>query len=425
MDSPESPLYPGNLTLEQRLERLHNQSIAYISHMASILETSLSRNKSKKIDPEWIRSPVASNRNYFMAVVSIGTFGPPQISYRSSYMLLDTGSDLLWTQCENCKHCFTQASPLYPYTHSKSFKYLPCNQHPMCYPGKCLHDKCTYKMTYVGSAEAEGYLAKERFTFNSDTAGTETVELVFGCGFNQKNFGFSKYNPNPITGILGLGNGPRSFVKQLGNRAQGLMSYCIPPWGGNQGSSTFLRFGQDAQFSRGQQIRTTPLIRGPLSETHYYVELLDISVAGRRLNYPPGSFGFKIDGKGGTILDTGAPLVTIRRDLYTTFKLAVADYFAPLGEPREAMYGFDICYSTDVLESTLPTITFHFRSANLEVKSEVFIKFRHCVCLGVGPHDFDTFAVLIGNIAQSNNRFVYNVNAYSLSFAKEECKPGS
>ncbi|KAF9611668.1 hypothetical protein IFM89_034851 [Coptis chinensis] len=272
-DSPESPLYPGNLTLKQRLQRFHNQTNDYISHVASVLEHNL-LNRSENTEPTWIRPPVSFKYPYYITIIGIGTFTDPGIPYKNMYVMIDTGSDLIWTQCENCRDCFPQNNPLYPYTRSSTYQNLPCNRHPLCYPGKCEGNKCSYIRNYAGNAVSQGYVSRERFTFNADNGATEVVTLVFGCGFDQKQFNFGQNNP--ITGILGLGNGPRGLLNQLGPiRSLGRMSYCIPHYRDNPAaSSTFLRFGADAQFKPDAQLLTTQLIQGPVYQSFYYVDLL-------------------------------------------------------------------------------------------------------------------------------------------------------
>ncbi|KAF9623714.1 hypothetical protein IFM89_004094 [Coptis chinensis] len=366
-DSPESPLYPGNLTLEQRLERLHNQINDYVSRLASVFERS-STNRSETTEPTWISPPVAIRNPYFIAIVGLGTFEKPQIDYKNTYLMLDTGTSV-----------------------------------------------------------SEGYLGGERFTFNSDDGATESVNLVFGCGFDQKRFPFGQ--GNPVTGILGLGYGPHSLLNQLGARGQGRMSYCVPLWREEAGTSTFLRFGQAAQFKPGQQIRTTPLIQGQLNKAFYYVELLDISVAGSHIHYLPEIFAIRPDGNGGTILDTGSPLVLIRRDAYTALKNSVEHYFSQVQTPPISMFGLDLCYSLLAVRNVIddigaPTITFHFGGADLEIKT-AFVISANYLCMTIIPHDYYQVSLIIGSFAQSNYRFLINVGDKTVSFAEDECGHGS
>jgi hypothetical protein len=61
----------------------------------------------------------------YLVHLSIGT--PPQPVHLS----LDTGSDLVWTQCQPCQACFDQALPYFDPFDSSTFSVLPCHQ-PMC-----------------------------------------------------------------------------------------------------------------------------------------------------------------------------------------------------------------------------------------------------------------------------------------------------
>ena len=42
-------------------------------------------------------------------------------------LLLDTGSDLTWTQCKPCIHCSQQRDPFFDPSKSKTFSKIPCN----------------------------------------------------------------------------------------------------------------------------------------------------------------------------------------------------------------------------------------------------------------------------------------------------------
>ncbi|KAL6220331.1 hypothetical protein ACLB2K_008087 [Fragaria x ananassa] len=47
------------------------------------------------------------------------------------YMVLDTGSDVVWLQCAPCKRCYSQTDPVFDPRKSSSFSSLPCSS-PLC-----------------------------------------------------------------------------------------------------------------------------------------------------------------------------------------------------------------------------------------------------------------------------------------------------
>lgn len=42
-------------------------------------------------------------------------------------VIVDTGSDLTWTQCEPCVDCFKQLAPIFNPKNSSSYKTIGCN----------------------------------------------------------------------------------------------------------------------------------------------------------------------------------------------------------------------------------------------------------------------------------------------------------
>ncbi|KAI8029307.1 Aspartic proteinase nepenthesin-1 [Camellia lanceoleosa] len=100
-----------------------------------------------KTDSE-VSSPVYHGRGEFLMNLSIGT--PPE-PYSA---IMDTGSDLIWTQCKPCQQCFDVRTPIFDPTKSSSFSLLPCSS-SLC---------SALQFTYCGTDGCE-YLY--RYGFNS------------------------------------------------------------------------------------------------------------------------------------------------------------------------------------------------------------------------------------------------------------------
>ncbi|KAF9605410.1 hypothetical protein IFM89_016987 [Coptis chinensis] len=105
------------------------------------------------------------------------------------------------------------------------------------------------------------------------------------------------------------------------------------------------------------------LIGGRRFQSLYYVELLGISVAGSHLNYPSGKFGLRP-----YMVKVGPSLTPVTGNLLRTVK------------------------------------------ANC---TKVWI-FTLCIV----PHDLDFVSVIIGGLAQSDFRFMYNVLGNTMSFCQ-------
>ncbi|XP_026384087.1 protein ASPARTIC PROTEASE IN GUARD CELL 1-like [Papaver somniferum] len=151
---------------------------------------------------------------FYVAKVGLGTFPGRRQPFNNYYLMVDSGSDETWVQCEGATEAFNQDMSLYPWNLSTTYHYVPCNTHTHCVKENCnSNGQCTYTTDYASGSSLFGIFAVEKFTLGSDTGGFENIELHTGCGFRQENFeNFIGNNhlhgkPDIIAGILGLGSG--------------------------------------------------------------------------------------------------------------------------------------------------------------------------------------------------------------------------
>ncbi|CAN6205606.1 unnamed protein product [Urochloa humidicola] len=132
----------------------------------------------------------------YLMTLAIGT---PPVNYSA---IVDTGSDLIWTQCAPCSdQCFKQPSPLYNPASSTTFSILPCGSSlSMCSAAPAPGCSCPYNQTY-GKGWTSGVQATETFTFGSTPADqTRVPNITFGCS-NASSSG----DWNGSSGLVGLG----------------------------------------------------------------------------------------------------------------------------------------------------------------------------------------------------------------------------
>uniref|UniRef100_A0A803LV05 Peptidase A1 domain-containing protein n=1 Tax=Chenopodium quinoa TaxID=63459 RepID=A0A803LV05_CHEQI len=192
----------------------------------------------------------------FIMNVSLGA--PP----RQFPAIMDTGSDLVWTQCMPCMACYSQATPIFDPNASSSFSPLPCSN-PLCASKtkKCTNNLCRYRTLYGDMSFTQGIWLWN----NNGGSGLDTV-----------------------AGIIGLGRGPLSLVSQLKMRAVMLVILRV-------------------QFSKNQYYHLDTM----------YVSLEGISVDDTLLLLMKSTFELKKDGIGGMILDTGTTLTWCKK--HTSF----------------------------------------------------------------------------------------------------------
>ncbi|KAJ4838464.1 hypothetical protein Tsubulata_034926, partial [Turnera subulata] len=221
-------------------------------------------------------------------LVRVGIGNPP--SYQ--YMVVDTGSDLPWIQCQPCFHCYPQFDPIYDPKQSSSYSEASCESTKCQFLGKyhsCENQQCKYKMSYGDGSSSAGLLAYDTFRFGN----TKVSSIAFGCGHQNEGFVNSG-------GILGLGRGDLSFLNQLGGKSAGIFSYCLV----EPGSEACIGIGDETIANGAAWI---PIMYNPRADpSYYYLENMVVPI-------PEQAFQLNYKGQGGVILDTGTVITRFPR----------------------------------------------------------------------------------------------------------------
>ncbi|GMN54118.1 hypothetical protein TIFTF001_023247 [Ficus carica] len=153
-DSPRAPLYS---TSQNPWEQLAN-ALRRSNYRIDNLRRQISINA-----PQF---DLTYSRGEYLINVSMGS--PPT----SFVGMIDTGSDLIWTQCKPCTDCFTQKDPLFDPTTSSRFEVLSCKSKECkyilsttCYP----RNSCSYSYFYRDMSYSKGDLSVETLTLPCST----------------------------------------------------------------------------------------------------------------------------------------------------------------------------------------------------------------------------------------------------------------
>ncbi|CBI21639.3 unnamed protein product, partial [Vitis vinifera] len=133
----------GNYTKFERLQRAMKRGKLRLQRLSA---------KTASFESS-VEAPVHAGNGEFLMKLAIGT---PAETYSA---IMDTGSDLIWTQCKPCKDCFDQPTPIFDPKKSSSFSKLPCSSD-----------------LYYSSTQ--GVLATETFAFGD----ASVSKIGFGCG---------------------------------------------------------------------------------------------------------------------------------------------------------------------------------------------------------------------------------------------------
>eukprot|EP00249_Psilotum_nudum_P007423 c20551_g1_i2 orf=175-1563(-) len=349
----------------------------------------------------------------FYVAVKVGT--PTQ----DMIFLVDTGSELFWTQCSPCKFCMNTGAARFHPDYSSSFTPVPCSS-SLCtrvskmYSGGCLKESCTFKSAYADGSKNAGFISIENFT-----VGASSYKFMFGCSNSDIEAVLAS-----APGIMGLNRGPFSFAKQLlQHLTQKKFSYCLPDLFTSSHSSGIILFGKSPKPTSSMMY--TPMVPGL---ENYYVQILGISVGNILLNIPETAFQLnKTTGQGGAYIDSGSAFTSFVDAAYLPLTEALwkaTEHMEPLSsEP----YG-DVCFNISIFDSKLPdipTVTLHFGGgAELELNSDSIL---YAVGKVAGNSTMVCNAFIrstinvIGNFQQQNYWMEYDLSKSRIGFAKANC----
>ncbi|XP_059654298.1 aspartic proteinase CDR1-like [Cornus florida] len=183
---------------------------------------------------------ITANGEYLMKISS----GTPPVE---ALAIADSGSDLIWIQCEPCNDYYMQKAPLFNPKNSFTFKEVSCHSN-QCHP---LKEPLAKQVMEVDSSQCHMAICPTVMAFLPPI-------LMNGSG------------------IAGLGGGHVSLISQLRSSIGGKFSYCLVPSIPQLSKSSKLNFGDNGVVS-GAGVVSNPLVPKP-PVTFYYLTLLESAV---------------------------------------------------------------------------------------------------------------------------------------------------
>ncbi|KFK31747.1 hypothetical protein AALP_AA6G154000 [Arabis alpina] len=333
---------------------------------------------------------VFDNTQYLMKL-QIGT--PPfEIE-----VVIDTGSEILWTQCLPCLNCYNQLAPMFDPSKSSTYKEKRC---------KKSDQSCPYELIYGDGSYSKGVFATDTVTIQS-TSGKAFVmpEFTFGCGHNNSG----TLSPN-TSGIVGLDLGALSLTSQMGEKYYGVFSYCFSAKG-----SSKINFGDNAIVS-GAGTVSTDLFMKTEKPGYYYLNLDAISVGANRIETLGTPFHAS---DGNMIIDSGSTYTHLPQGYCNQVKEAVESF---VQADRVTVPDVQLlCYNSDSIE-IFPVITMHF-SGGADLVLERYNMYgvsRGVACMTLVCGD-PTQLAIFGNRAQNNILVGYDPSSLLVSFKPTDC----
>ncbi|KAL6177895.1 hypothetical protein ACLB2K_049416 [Fragaria x ananassa] len=358
-----------------------------------------------EIRPQDLSTPVTSGTilgsgEYFTRV---GVGSPA----KQFYMVLDTGSDVNWLQCQPCSDCYQQSDPIFNPTGSSTFRQLTCDV-PQCQAldvSACRNNKCLYQVSYGDGSYTVGDFVTETVSFGNSGA---IKGVALGCGHDNEGLFVGS------AGLLGLGGGRLSLPSQV---KASTISYCLVDR--DSSASSTLEFNSAAP---GDSV-IAPLLKSRKLDTFYYVGLTGLSVGGRPVSIPPSLFQMDESGNGGIIVDSGTAITRLQTAAYD----ALRDEFKRLTPDLPAAGNFalfDTCYDLSGRTSVrVPTVSFLFaggKSLALPAKNYLIpVDSSGTFCFAFAPTS--SSLSIIGNVQQQGTRVSYDLANNRVGFSPNKC----
>ncbi|RVW24578.1 Aspartic proteinase nepenthesin-1 [Vitis vinifera] len=323
----------GNYTKFERLQRAVKRGRLRLQRLSA---------KTASFEPS-VEAPVHAGNGEFLMNLAIGT---PAETYSA---IMDTGSDLIWTQCKPCKVCFDQPTPIFDPEKSSSFSKLPCSS-DLCValPISSCSDGCEYRYSYGDHSSTQGVLATETFTFGD----ASVSKIGFGCGEDNRGRAYSQ--GQGCKGISTLLVGSEATVKSA-----------IP----------------------------TPLIQNPSRPSFYYLSLEGISVGDTLLPIEKSTFSIQDDGSGGLIIDSGTTITYLKDNAFAALKKEFISQMK-LDVDASGSTELELCFTLppDGSPVEVPQLVFHFEGVDLKLPKENYIiedSALRVICLTMGSSSGD------------------------------------
>lgn len=409
MHSPCSPLDHGSPTLTHILAQDDLRVNSIHARVHSHAAKSLNRGDGVRVSNPKATLPALpgaslSSGNY---IVSVG-IGTPM---KTISLVLDTGSDLTWTQCLPCAiSCYPQTNPIFDPKLSATYSNVSCPSAP-CSGLKsatgqdplCSSSACVYGAAYGDSSFSVGFFAIDRLTLTP----SEVVDsFMFGCGQNNRGlFGST-------AGLLGLGRDPLSFVSQTAGKYSRYFSYCLSTKGGYDGHLTF---GIGVSSAA---VKFTPFDSSKGNE-FYFIEVESISVGGKQLPISPIVFK-----TAGMIIDSGTVVTRLPPDAYSAVRAAFRQRMSKY--PMAPQFSIlDTCYDLrNYTTVTVPKIVLALSSGvslDLPLVGILLANGKSQVCLAFAGNGVADNAGILGNIQQQTFEIVYDVAGGELGIGAGGC----
>ncbi|XP_014512169.1 aspartic proteinase-like protein 2 isoform X1 [Vigna radiata var. radiata] len=344
---------------------------------------------------------------------------------------IDTGSDILWVNCNTCSNC-PQSSELgielnfFDTVGSSTAALVSCTD-PICTTGvqgasaECSTraNQCSYSFKYGDGSGTAGYYVSDALYFNLIVGQTplppvnSSATIVFGCSIYQS--GDLTKTDKAVDGIFGFGPGALSVVSQLSSRGitPKVFSHCLKGDGDGGG---ILVLGE---------IKESSIVYSPLvpSQPHYNLNLQSIAVNGQPLPINPAVFATSNDR--GTIVDCGTTLAYLVQEAYDPLVTAITTAVSQSAQQTNSK-GSQCYLVTTSIGDIFPLVSLNFEGgASMILKPEQYLMHNgyregaEMWCIGF--QNVQEGVSILGDLVLKDKIVVYDLAHQRIGWANYDC----
>ncbi|KAL4371474.1 hypothetical protein AHAS_Ahas06G0169400 [Arachis hypogaea] len=342
---------------------------------------------------------------------------------------IDTGSDILWVNCNRCSNC-PQSSGLgiqlnfFDAASSSTAALVSCSD-PICTyavqtaTSECSSqvNQCSYTFQYGDGSGTTGYYVSDAIYLDTivgqSVLSNSSSTIVFGCSTYQS--GDLTKTEKAVDGIFGFGPGALSVISQLSSKGMTpkVFSHCLKGDGNGGG---ILVLGEILEPG----IVYTPLVP---SQPHYNLNLESIAVNGQLLSIDPAAFG--TSNNRGTIVDSGTTLAYLIQEAYDPFVNAITTIVSQFARP--IISKGNQCYLVPTsIGDIFPSVTLNFiGGASMVLKPEQYLMHYGFLdgaamwCMGFQKVQ-EGFTIL-GDLVLKDKIFVYDLANERIGWTNYDC----
>ncbi|KAL3335482.1 hypothetical protein AABB24_031616 [Solanum stoloniferum] len=351
---------------------------------------------------------------------------------RPYFLDIDTGSDLMWIQCDApCTSCAKGAHPLYK---PRNVNMIP-PKNPYCvevqenlkskYCDNC--HQCDYEIEYADRSSSVGVLAKDELQLVLANGTGTKPNVVFGCAYDQQG---TLLNTLASTdGILGLSRAPISLPSQLASH--GLINNVIGHCLRTDTNGGYLFLGND--FVPQWRMSWVPMLNNPFPNL-YQAQLMKMNYGGKELRLGSTSYG-----QGTVVFDSGSTYTYFTDQAYKAL-ISMLEEISSEDLIKDASdTTLPICWRAKFPVRSIEEVRQFFKPLNLQFGSKwriVFTKLwipaegfltiseKGNVCLGIldGSNVHDGSAIILGDISLRGQLFVYDNVNQKIGWIRSNCE---